>query len=168
MGRTQTRLVMSVLMLGLVGGAAGLSRCPQVVSFSGSAAPQQAEVQGLPVAGYQDVVFHPAVANSFSGAAHETLLKASMPVDSTSHTLPPAKHVAAKRRRAASAPVMMRAKQNRAAMQEPRQMQRWVVLTSWDGSARARMVLTVSGEQNVFSSSYAAVPTEGGWLVIQL
>jgi BlaR1 peptidase M56 len=168
MGRTQTRVVMSVLMLGLVGGAAGLSRCPQFVSFADSAPAQQAEVQSLPAAGYQNVVFHPAVATSFSGAAHETLLKASMPVDSTSHTLPPAKHVAAKRRRAASAPVMMRAKQNRAAVQEPRQMQRWVVLTSWDGSARARMVLTVSGEQDVFSSSYAAVPTEGGWLVIQL
>jgi hypothetical protein len=47
-------------------------------------------------------------------------------------------------------------------------MQRWVVLTTWDGSARAKMVLTVSGEQDMFSSSYAAVPTEGGWLVIQL
>jgi hypothetical protein len=29
------------------------------------------------------------------------------------------------------------------------------------------MVLTVSGGR-VFSSSFAAVPTEGGWLVIQL
>ena len=168
MGRTQSRVVMSVLILVVVGGAAGLSRCPQFVSFADSAPAQQAEVQSLPAAGYQDVVFHPAVATSFSGTAHETLLKASMPVDSTSHTLPPAKHVAAKRRRAASAPVMMRAKQIRAAVQEPRQMQRWIVLTSWDGSARARMMLTVSGEQDVFSSSYAAVPTEGGWLVIQL
>jgi hypothetical protein len=168
MGRTQTRVVMSVLMLGLVGGAAGLSRCPQFVSFAGSAPAQQAEVQGLPVAKYQDVVFHPAVATSFSGGAHETLLKASMPVDSTRHTLPLAKHVAAKRHRTAPPPVLVRAKQNRAAMQEPQQMQRWVVLTTWDGSARAKMVLTVSGEQDMFSSSYAAVPTEGGWLVIQL
>ena len=30
------------------------------------------------------------------------------------------------------------------------------------------MMLTVSSEQDVFSSSYAAVPTAGGWLVIQL
>jgi hypothetical protein len=167
MGRTQTRVVMSVLMLGLVGGAAGLSRCPQFVSFADSAPAQQAEVQGLPIAGYQDVVFHPAVARSASGAAHETLLKASMPVNSTGQTLLPAKRVVAKRRRTASAPVLVRAKQNRAAMQEPQQMQRWVVLTTWDGSARSRMVLTVSNER-VFSSSYAAVPTEGGWLVIQL
>jgi Zn-dependent protease with chaperone function len=165
MSKTQARVVMSVLMLGLVGGAAGLSRCPQVVSFVDSAPAQQAEVEGLPAAGYQDVVFHPAVATSFSGGAHETLLRASMPVDSTRQALPLAKHV--KHRRPASAPVMMRAKQNRAAMQEPQQMQRWVVLTSWDELAKPRMILTMSSER-VFSSSYAAVPTEGGWLVIQL
>ncbi len=167
MGRTQTWALMSVLMLGLVGGAAGLSRCPQFISFSGNAVPQQAEVQSLPAAGYQDVVFHPGAATSFSGAAHETLLKASMPVDSARRTLPTARRVAAKRRRAVSGPVVMHAKQNRAAVQEPRQMQRWVVLTSWQESARPRMVLTVSDDQ-VFSSSYAAVPTADGWLVIQL
>jgi hypothetical protein len=167
MGRTQTRMVISVLLLGLVGAAAGLSRCPQFVSFSGSAAPQQAVAQGLPAVGYQDVVFHPAVATSFSGGTHETLLKASMPVNSTRQTLLSARRVAAKRRRSASAPVMMRAKQNRAAMQEPQKMQRWVVLTSWDQWARPSMVFTVSSER-VFSSSYAAVPTEGGWLVVQL
>jgi hypothetical protein len=112
-------------------------------------------------------VFHPAVATSFSGGTHETLLKASMPVNSTRQTLPSARRVAAKRRRTASAPVMMRAKQNRAAMQEPQKMQRWVVLTSWDQWARPSMVFTVSSER-VFPSSYAAVPTEGGWLVVQL
>jgi beta-lactamase regulating signal transducer with metallopeptidase domain len=167
MGRTQLRVVMSVLILGLVGGAAGLSRCPQFVSFSGSAVPQQAEVKGLRAAGYRDVVFHPGVATSFSGGAHETLLKASMPVNSARQTLPSARRVVAKHRRAASAPVMMRAKQNRATVHEPRQIERWVVLTSWDEWARPSMVLTVSSER-VFSSSYAAVPTEGGWLVVQL
>jgi hypothetical protein len=167
MGKTQTRVVMSVLMLGLVGGAAGLSRCPQVVSFVDSAAPQQAVAQGLPTAGYQDVVFHPAVAISFSGGTHETLLKTSMPVNSAGQTLSPARRIAAKRRRTASAPVMMRAKQNRAGMQEPQQMQRWIVLTNWDELARPRILLTMSSER-VFSSSYAAVPTEGGWLVVQL
>jgi BlaR1 peptidase M56 len=165
MGKTQTRVVMSVLVLGLVGGAAGLSRCPQFVSFADGAVPLQAEAQSMPAAGYQDVVFHPAVATSFSGGAHETLLKASMPVDSTRHALPLAKHV--KHRRTAAAPVLVRAKQNRAAVQEPQQMQRWFVLTSWNEVARPRMILTVSSER-VFSSSYAAVPTEGGWLVIQL
>jgi hypothetical protein len=60
----------------------------------------------------------------------------------------------------------MRVKQDRAMRQAP-QMERWVVLTSWEESSQPRMVLTVSGER-VFSSSFAAVPTEGGWLVIQL
>jgi hypothetical protein len=167
MSRPQTWALMSMLMCGLVGGAVGLARCPQFISFSGSAVPLQAEAQSLPVAGYQDVVFHPAAATSFSGAAHETLLKASMPMESTRRTLSTARRVAAKRRRVISGPVLMHAKQNRAAVQEPRQMQRWVVLTSWQESARPRMVLTVSDDQ-VFSSSYAAVPTADGWLVIQL
>jgi hypothetical protein len=163
---------MSAVTLGLVGGAAGLSRCPQFVSFSGGAVAQEAAVQSLPSAGYksagyQNVVFHPAVASSVSGAAHETLLKASMTVDVSRHALPPAKRVAAKAHRSSPKPVLVRAKQNRAMVQGPQQLQRWVVLTAWDGSARARMMLTVSSEPEV-SSSFAAVPTPDGWLVIQL
>ncbi|WP_433971814.1 M56 family metallopeptidase [Tunturiibacter lichenicola] len=172
MSRTRAYAVMSVVTLGLIGGAAGLSRCPQFVSFSGGAVAQQAAVQslpsaGYPSAGYQDVVFHPAVASSVSGAPHETLLKASMPVDSSHRALPPTKRVAAKAHRSAPKPILMRAKQNRAMVQGPQQLRRWVVLTAWDGSARARMMLTVSSEPEV-SSSYAAVPTPDGWLVIQL
>jgi hypothetical protein len=74
--------------------------------------------------------------------------------------------VAAKRHRPVHAASLMRVKQDRAMRQAP-QMERWVVLTSWEESSQPRMVLTVSGER-VFSSSFAAVPTEGGWLVIQL
>jgi Zn-dependent protease with chaperone function len=169
MSRTRAYAVMSVVTLGLVGGAAGLSRCPQFVSFSGGAVPQsqEAAVQSLPSAGYQDVVFHPAVASSLSRAPHETLLKASMPVDSSRRALSPVKPVSAKAHRSAPKPVLVRAKQNRAMVQGPQQLQRWVVLTAWDGSARARMMLTMSSEPEV-SSSFAAVPTPDGWLVIQL
>jgi hypothetical protein len=45
------------------------------------------------------------------------------------------------------------------------QMHRYVVLSSWDESGRP-IFLTV--EERAFSSSYAAVPTAGGWLLIQL
>jgi len=171
MSKTRAYAVMSVVTLGLVGGAAGLSRCPQVVSFSGGATAQEAAVQSLPAAGYQpvgyqDVVFHPA-ASSVSAMPHETLLKASMHVDSSRRALQPAKRVAAKPHRSAPKPVLVQAKQNRAMVQGPQQLQRWVVLTAWDGSARARMMLTVSSEPEV-SSSFAAVPTPDGWLVIQL
>ena len=39
MGRTQARVVVSVLALGLLGGATGMARCPQLVSFSAATPP---------------------------------------------------------------------------------------------------------------------------------
>jgi len=169
MGRTQAGLVMGVLVLGLVGGAAELSRCPQVVSFSGGAAPLHAEAQSFAAdgAGYQAVALHPsAVGSPTMGVAHETLLKASMPMGTGVRVPQHKTEVAAKRHRPVHAASLMRVEQGRA-MQQAQQMERWVVLTTWESSSQPRMVLTVSGGR-VFSSSFAAVPTEGGWLVIQL
>jgi BlaR1 peptidase M56 len=169
MSRTQAGVVMSVLVLGLVGGAAELSRLPQVVSFSGGATTLREEEQSFAPgdAVYQPVAFHPSARMvPAAGVAHETLLKASMPVGTATQIPQHKTQVTAKRRRPMHAASLMRVKQNRA-MQQTRQMERWVVLTSWEESSRPRMVLTVSGER-VFSSSFAAVPTEGGWLVIQL
>ncbi len=40
-----------------------------------------------------------------------------------------------------------------------------VVLTSWEEEASPRRVFV---EERVIFTSYAAVPTPGGWLVIQL
>src|SRR5277367_4675750 len=63
MGRTQARVVTSVLVLGLVGGAAELSRCPQAISFSGGVAPLHADAQsfaGAAGAEYQAVGFSPS------------------------------------------------------------------------------------------------------------
>jgi hypothetical protein len=169
MGRTQARVVMSVLVLGLVGGATELSRCPQVVSFSGGSAPSHADMQRAAAANadYQAVAFRPSVASiPAAGATHETLLKASMPMGSAAQIVQPTKATATKRRRSVHSAALLRASQNRE-MQRAQQMQGWVVLTSWDQTSQPRMVLTVSSER-VFSSSFAAVPTEGGWLVIQL
>lgn len=163
MGKLQTWAVMTVLVLGVACGTAWLSRCPQVVSFSSSDTPMRAEARPQSIAGYQDVVFRP----EFSGGAHEALLKASMPGASTARTLQAAKRNVAKRRHSVSAPILVRSGENRAVLQEPRLRQRWVVLTSWEESARPRVVLAVSDDQ-VFASSYAAVPTPDGWLVIQL
>src|SRR6202042_1008262 len=76
MSKAQASVVMSVLVLGLVGGAAELSRCPQVVSFSGGAAPLHEEAQSFAAdsAGYQADAFHPsAAAVPAAGVAHETL-----------------------------------------------------------------------------------------------
>jgi beta-lactamase regulating signal transducer with metallopeptidase domain len=166
MGRTQARVVMGALVLGLLGGSAELARCPQFVSFSRTALPVSAVAQGLPAtADFQPASFRMpmnATSNMSGASAHETLLKASMPVDHgvrTVQTMP-------KQRRAVSAPVLMRSPGSRGHAPRMDRTQRWVVLTSWDGTERQRMVFAVT--ERVISTSYAAVPTAGGWLIIQL
>jgi BlaR1 peptidase M56 len=157
MGRTQARVVMSVLVLALLGGATGLARCPQFVSFTRAALPEAAATQGLS-AGYQPVTFR--ASDNATGPAHETLLKASMPMD---HGLQPVGQATTKPRGTVSVPAMLRSRQRRMGTHETH---RYVVVTSWDESGRP-IFFTVNA-QRVFSSSYAAVPTAGGWLLIQL
>ncbi len=159
MGRVQARVVMGALVLGLLGGSVELARCPQFVSFSGAAMPVSTVAQSLPVtAGYQEAAFH--VPSSVPGAAHETLLKASMPMD---RGVRPVAKTVGRHRRAASAPALLRSKQRRAAQQ----MRSLVVLSSWEEQERPRGGFAVTEERVVFTS-YAAVPTAGGWLIIQL
>jgi beta-lactamase regulating signal transducer with metallopeptidase domain len=180
MGKTQARVVMAGLMLAMVGGAAGLSRCPQFVSFSpvdagnsSSASVAARSLTGNLQAGYQPVVFHPR------GVAHERLLNASMPVASMNRTAQPLRRVVAKRRRTAAALVRSNVSLRSGVLRRSDTLQRageqgqgWVVLTSWSAQERSGVVLTVSEERDsfssAFSSSYAAVPTQSGWLVIQL
>jgi beta-lactamase regulating signal transducer with metallopeptidase domain len=167
MSTAQARVVLGALVLGLLGGSAELARCPQLVSFSQAALPISAEVQSLPgsAPGYVPVAFRGSAANA-RGTAHETLLKATMPV---AHEMHPASMTVVKHRRAVSAPAMQRSRQNRAAKQ---QVSGWVMLTSWeDGPERQEMVVSGGHPEirgRVISISYAAVRTAGGWLVIQL
>jgi beta-lactamase regulating signal transducer with metallopeptidase domain len=182
MGRMQARVVVGTLAVVLLGGVTELSRCPQLVSFSGQPAPMAADAQSLPAAAYQPVVFHPAshALRNGMGPAHETLLKMSMP-SPEDRALKAAVQVAPKRKHSAAAPALLRTRQGRSVAQQ--QGRRWVVLTSWNAGEgemeQSNVIFTVSGEragkqpgsqsgERVFSSSYAAVPTEGGWLVIQL
>jgi hypothetical protein len=155
---TQARVVMSVLVLALLGGSAELARCPQLVSFSRATLPESAETQTRPV-GYQPATFHNA--STSYGSAHETLLKASMPIN---RDTPPAVQKTSKHRRSTHTPVLLRSKQPHARIQ---QVSRLLVLSSWDEQQGPRMVFAVA-EQRITSTSYAAVPTAGGWLVIQL
>jgi hypothetical protein len=164
MGTAQARVVLGVLVLGLLGGSAELARCPQLVSFSRAALPVPAGAQSSAAGiGYAPVTFRGS--GNVSGIAHETLLKASMPVDRGIHPVSPA---VVKHRRAVSAPAVQRTRRDRAEVQR---VGRLVVLTSWnrleDGWERPGMVLSV-GQERVIFTSYAAVPTAGGWLVIQL
>jgi beta-lactamase regulating signal transducer with metallopeptidase domain len=172
MGRMQSRVVMGALVLGLLGGSAELARCPQLVSFSPrTVLPVSVVAQSLSAtAGYQPVAFH--ASGNAMGAARETLLKASMPVDRVTgretgltdaikQPSVPAKKAVTKRH---SAPPVL---QSRIAMPQMRRADHWVVLTSWEEQERPRIVFAVT-EERVISISYAAVPVAGGWLVIQL
>jgi hypothetical protein len=169
MGTAQARVVMGVLVLGLLGGSAELARCPQLVSFSRVALPVSAEGQSSEAAGpgYVPEAFHGSVngAGDRAGVPHETLLKASMPVVRGGRPVSPVSSTDVKHRRAAVRnSVPQRSRQNRAEVQ---QVRGWLVLTSWDGPERPRRMLSVTPERVIFTS-YAAVPTAGGWLVIQL
>ncbi len=163
MSRRQTRVVLGGLVLAVASGAAGLSRCPQLVSFSRAVLPLSASVQGLPAGGYQPVT------SRGRGMAHESLLKASMPVVKRSfhpagQSLSGGADVRERSREAHPSIGRSVAKDRRDTSQQ------WVMLTSWDGPGSAKMVL-VSQDRNVVtqsSSSYAVVPTAGGWLVFQL
>ncbi len=166
MGRTQSRVVMGVVVMGLLGGAVELARCPQLVAFSPAAMPAvaSAQISGVTAgnASYQPVMFRErGSAGAGMNAAPATLLKASMPV--TAPVAPVA--VKATHRRVARTKAMTRTLQSRVDM--PRRRQGWVVLTTWEDRERPRVVFTVT-EDRVITPSYAAVPTAGGWLVIQL
>jgi beta-lactamase regulating signal transducer with metallopeptidase domain len=177
MSRMQARVVLSAMAVVLLGGATELSRCPQLVSFSGGGTAVAAETSSLPAGAYEPVVFHPA-SHTMMGAAgtpHETLLNASMPVDRGSDRLSdhgskatrvPA-GVPARSRRSATAPATVRLKQARHVVQPARH---WVVLTSWnsgEGLQQHKLMFDLPGDSLV-SASYAAIPTQDGWLVLQL
>jgi hypothetical protein len=167
MGRTQARVVMGVLMLALVGGAAELSRCPQVVSFSRTALPMAAAAPSAATDGmaYQPVAFR-ASDNAASGA-HETLLKASMPVSGgvrpVTRPTTAVKKAVSKHSNRPTTPVL----QSRVGMRQMSRSDGWVVLTSWQLPVQRRVVFAVDGNRE-FVTSYAAVATPSGWLVIQL
>jgi beta-lactamase regulating signal transducer with metallopeptidase domain len=158
MGRTQSRVLLAVLTLALFGGAAELSRCPQFVSFSNPATSLQT-VAAAPQ--YQPVV------STSATAAHETLLKASMPSQAAAAPIPAVRR---KPRRAPTQP-LRQANVDRAPAP---QMQQWVVLTSTLTSSPqtgtshiSRMVLTAPAAPDSLPA-FAAVPTDLGWLIIQL
>jgi hypothetical protein len=170
MNQRQARMVLSGMVLVLVAGAAGLSRCPQLVSFSARSAavgaiadsPAQMQSERLPAAEYRPVVFHP------SEAPHATLLKVSLPLTRQAKPIGQ-KTNHAPRKKSHPAPAPVPAVQHAKGIQA--RTQQWVVLTSWDVTAdesgASKMTLTVTDER-LPMPRYAAVPTINGWLVIQL
>jgi hypothetical protein len=163
MGRTQARVVMGVVVMGLLGGAAELARSPQLVSFSRAASTVTADSGMSMDAGVQPVMFRERGDSTSAGmaGARTTLLKASMPVN---HPVAP---VSAKTKHRRKSSVLPGTLQSRVDAQQVRKAQGWVVLTAWEQQERPRIVFTVNGD-HVITPSYAAVPTLGGWLLIQL
>jgi beta-lactamase regulating signal transducer with metallopeptidase domain len=154
MSRLQARVVMGALVLALLGGATGLSRCRQLVSFS-ETQPSQSAAE-LPLIDHRfaltPVVFHP------EAASRTTLLKASM---STGHEAKAPVNIPREQHVRAHAPTLQHTPR------PGRRMQQWVVLTSWEESYRPAMMFTVSDGRASYAT-YATVPTGNGWLVIQL
>ena len=153
MTRPQAAFVLSGLVVALLGGVAGLVRCPQFVSFSGPQPVVHAEAQSMPAAGYHNVVFNPSAT-----APHVTLLKASMPssVPSTQINLNKQK---SRHHGSASATQRVKKPANRT--------HQALMLTNWPESGRPRIILSVTDQQQ-FLAPYAAMHTDSGWLVIQL
>lgn len=152
MSKLQARVVMGALVLALLGGATGLSRCRQLVSFSETQTPQSASASPLPIDrrfALTPVVYHP------EAASRTTLLKASMSTGREAKkpvNIPREQHVRA------HTPTLQHT------LRPGRRMQQWVVLTSWEESYRPAMMFTVTDGR----ASYATVPISNGWLVIQL
>lgn len=180
MSPMRARVALGGMVFVLLGGAAGLARCPRFVSF----APENLAEHGIPMAArslpamgyraaqFQSAKFQPAqvepVAFRPEEAPHETLLKAVMPSPAgvqpagQQRAVPPAAgaHAVPRNR------VRLRAKPKFQQANQP-----VLVLTSWnespDATVRSGVVLTIAGE-HVHVSRYAAVSTGNGWLVFQL
>ncbi len=173
MSPLQMRLASGGMVIALLGAGIALSQCPHIVSFTeatplaelsapisaGAARIVPVSARSLSTATLQSAVFHSSV------SPHETLLKTSLP---SRPALKPARSKA--RKTMASTPAtIIPAVSPTSATSRTRQastgMQRFVVLTSApvDPSGRPGVVLAVSPEH-----TYAALPTEDGWLVIQL
>lgn len=166
MGRVQSRVVLGVMAMALLGGATELARCPRLVSFAAPSSPSLAE----PLV--QPAMYRPVVATmpaSASAATHETLLKATMPVaaPTVASTVVPAVH---RQRTRSPRPALQQVKKIQPA--HPR-VEQWVVMTSWsssgpDGATKvSKMVFSVPDERGA-RPAYAAVPTFDGWLLLQL
>jgi hypothetical protein len=157
----QARLASGGMVVVLLGAGVGLSQCPHLVSFTNAipVADLSARTPVTPM--YQPAVFHP------SASVHEALAKASMPsrpVTRPAHRnvrMPVGVPAISQRPLPAPAHEMRNVKQASAGAQH------WLVLTSYDvpadPSARPGVVFAVTDKH-----AYAALPTDDGWLVIQL
>jgi beta-lactamase regulating signal transducer with metallopeptidase domain len=158
--------VAALLVVGVLGLAASLVRAPQLVSFGARNGAQQVRTsndaalttpdissrpasalpkgQMLPTIGFENVVFHAPVSRT-------------------------AKVRATVRRSAAGSERQQISGSHISALSAlaPAGAQRLVVLTSWDEVPVSRVVISAP-DGRFFVAPYAAVPTQAGWLLVQL
>lgn len=166
MGRAQSRVMLGVMAVALLGSATELARCPRLVSFAAPSSPSLTEAVAQPAMYRPVMAAMPATA---SAGAHETLLKATIPVAATTSasTIVPVVH---RQRTRSPQPALRQVKKIQPA--HPR-VEQWVVMTSWsssgpNGTTRvSKMVFSVPEERGA-RPAYAAVPTFDGWLLLQL
>ena len=155
------RLVMAGAMLGLLVGAVGLARCPQVVAFSerqGVGSREQGVANGALVgvgSGFrvEAVVFHPDAPRGGMGLEPTHRDRAAMngapgvvtPQKLVSQRQPTLREVAAKDGPPSSGGRPLRSGGGSPISREEQpRFVRWVVVTSWDGADGSRMVLTTA------------------------
>jgi BlaR1 peptidase M56 len=162
MGRRQMKIVTSVLVLGMVGGALTLAREPQLVSFA-PAPETHAETNLLPASGYEPASFRstreaPRMINT---VFHEPVQESKA---ATATAVKKLHHRKAPRPEPAAGPTALKAAMNSRVRRAP-QTTSFVVLTDWvDSPLPPRLRLVVSDDAH----SYAAVQTMNGWLIVQL
>jgi hypothetical protein len=171
MGRVQARVAVGAVVLALVGGASELARCPRMVSFANATPVSQVAGRSGLSTESPDSMYRPVLSTS-SNAAHETLLKASVPAAAmapVSAVVP----VAHRQGRRAAPARLERAKRTLGRNIPARaRAQQWVVMTSWTSNGAgvtkvSRMVFTLPGGRGAVPT-YAAVPAGDGWLVLLL
>jgi hypothetical protein len=164
--RTNPRRVYTaagVAFVVICGGAAGLSRCPQLVAFTPIAASQPPAATSA----YSDLTRHITFPASLP---HATLVKATASVSGQGSGLvgdgiqPPPRTRTIKRSHPAPALLRTAAYQERS---DPHHMhaRSFMVFAPPTGGATAGMILTVGYDGRLTG---AAVPTPDGWFLIQL
>ncbi|WP_446741662.1 M56 family metallopeptidase [Silvibacterium acidisoli] len=154
MSPLQARIVMSALLLSLLGGAAGLSRCRQLVAFTAPQPDAPSWTAEVATANDMKAAMRPVVFHPKQSPLHAELLKATVPAPKA------AKPVVRKKVRPQQ-PQMLKAR-----ITEPRAQQHWIVMTSWESDAPTLAITTTRSERAEFTTY--ALPTPAGWLVIQL
>jgi beta-lactamase regulating signal transducer with metallopeptidase domain len=148
MARGPARIVTSLLLMGTLGVAVGLSRCPQLVSFANSGVPiSSAATQSAgSVPAYREAVFHP-------GSVHSQFIKAVLPENKPMQPASirqPQRHATGKRR-----------------IHHHAVASTLLLLTDWNGDAMSQHIEFAVGEK-FRPSAHPATRSLDGWLVFQL